>query len=145
MDVGSIDGVSNLNRSLTYASEYDPCSSEEDDFQDECNEMSEIHPQLKVSDISLQNFALALDRTNTSDRYGSLLATTLIKDLKMSIIKKAREEFDGISEKVSNYLDSLIIDKNKIQRERAIFRAEVKATYNNNATLKCISYDGEKR
>lgn len=42
------------------------------------------------------------------------------------------------------YLDDLIIDKNKIHRERVKFRAESREVSTNDTTLKCISFDGKK-
>lgn len=126
--------------------EYEPDSSEEDAFNIEGNnsiDMLNEEQQLKVSDISLQNFAIALDRTSISDRFGSLLATTLIKDLRISIAHKYKANRE-IGEKMTAFFDNLIIDKNKIQRERAKFRIEAKTISSNNYVLKGISYDGKK-
>lgn len=135
---------SSIDRPPLYISEYIPSSSEENEFEEGSYDMSSMEPQLKVSDVSLQNFAIALDRCGISDRFGSLLATTLIKDLKNSIGKKASAEFNKVSDRMRKYLDGLIIDKNKIQRERTKYRAEAKHASTSDATLKCISYDGKR-
>lgn len=144
ISVDFVETESTINAPSLYTAEYAPSLREEEVFRDEGSNISKFDSQLKISDLSLQNFSLALDRTNTSDRYGSLLATTIIKDLKISIAKKAKHKFDGASEQLINYLDGLIIDKNKIQRERVKYRAEARATSTSDATLKCISYDGKK-
>lgn len=127
--------------STVFTTEYIPECCEENDIQSEDNNIPAYEEQLKVENICLQNYALALDRTGTSDRYGSLLATTLIKDLKNSIASNASVE---ICEKMLLYLDGLIIDKNKIRRERAKQRAESTAAITSDTILKCISYDGKK-
>lgn len=145
IDIDPLDAASSIQIQSLYTDEYVPCSSDEDEgLQDDNNEKTRTEPQLMVSDITLKNFSAALDRTNTSNRFGSLLATTIIKDLKISIAKKVMIEHDDISEKILNYFNDLVIDKNKIQRERDRLRAEARATSTGDSTLKCISYDGKK-
>lgn len=136
----SIAGVNQSPFTVSYA----PGSGEETESDDENNDVSPNEEQLKVSNISLNNYAVALDRTNTSDSTGSLLATTLIKDLKHSIARKASKDYKGISERMLSFLDDLVIDRNKIRREREKFRAEVQAASTSEVVLQCISYDGKK-
>lgn len=92
---------------------YVPSSSEDD-------EASEVVTQsFKVSDVTLKNYSSALDRTDTSDRFGSLLATMLIKDLQAAIATKVKKDFEeNTADKIIKYFDYLVIDKNKISRER---------------------------
>lgn len=107
MDVDFVDRESTMRGPSIYTAEHAPSSSEE--FRKESSNVSKSDPQLKISDVSLQYFSFALDRKNTSDRYGSLLC-------KLLLLKKVEKEFGGDSKQIINYLDGLIIDKNKIQR-----------------------------
>lgn len=78
---------------------------------------------LHISRISLPTFSHALDRAGVSNRFGALLATTLLKDLNIS---------------------DVIIDKNKIRRERLAARAKAICDIKCNDLLKCISFDGKR-
>lgn len=151
INLDNIDNIDNMADQTTFIStlERSPKTVSYAPDEDELNEyeyenISQDDEQLQVSDITLKNYALALDRTDTSDRFGSLLATTLLKDLKISIASKVCKDNEAINQKIFKYLDDLIIDKNKIRRERAKVRAETKAASTNNSVLKCISYDGKK-
>lgn len=135
------DIVSDMPATSLYSAGYIPNSSEDEDEEI----LDAAEEKLKVSDISLQNYSQALDRTDTSDRYGSLLATTLIKDLRVSILAKIKKEFStDISARILQYFDDLIIDKNKISRERTKYRLEAEIATRSNTILQCISYDGKK-
>lgn len=114
-----------------------------DELDNEDNQL-EIDSAIKTSDICLQNFSLALDRSDTSNRFGALLATTLIKDLKISLAAKANKTNSEIDKKIVSYLENLIIDKNKIQRERLKARNFIKINNKNNSLLSGLSYDGKK-
>lgn len=70
------------------SSSYRPDTSEEEDYVAETS-----LPNLGVSNIRLRNYASSLDRTSTSNRSGSLLATTLIKDISISVAERARKDF----------------------------------------------------
>ncbi|XP_036340639.1 uncharacterized protein LOC118750006 [Rhagoletis pomonella] len=118
---------------------YVPSSSEDDEASEE------VTQSLKVSDLSLKNYCSALDRTDTSDRFGSLLATMLIKDLQAAIATKVKKDFkENTADKIMKYFDYLVIDKNKISRERNKCRAQTEAATKTGTDLKCISYDGKQ-
>lgn len=119
---------------------YVPGTSSEAEFQAETGTSS-----LKVSDIRLRNYSAGLDRSETSHRFGSLLATNLIKDISLSVAEKAKEDFSpDIAAKLGNYLSDIIIDQNKIKRERKKFREEALAAANTDRLLKGLSFDGKK-
>lgn len=110
---------------------YQPTQEELDEFLYNSGGFSPLddpHPHaLKVSDIKLQHFSLSLDRANVSDRMGALLATSLLKDLKEA----------GID-------TGLILDRNKIRRERAKARKQSLVSMKCHELLKCISFDGKR-
>lgn len=125
---------------------YSPNTSEEEEFESSRRELSpSVESQLKVSNIRLRNYCAALDRSDTSVRFGALLATTLINDIRISIAAMAQKDFaPDIAEKISKFFDDLIIDKNKILRERQKFRIEATEAAKYHGLLKCISFDGKK-
>lgn len=82
---------------------------------------------LRISDITLRHFCSALDRAGVSDRMGALLATSLLKDLKGA----------GIG-------TDIILDRNKIRRERIKARKQSLASMKCHDLLKCISFDGKR-
>lgn len=83
---------------------------------------------MTVSNINLRNYSSALDRRDTSNRFGALLTTMLIKDLSISVARQARlESPSNIVQRVESYFTNLILDTNKIRRERVKFRQKAKA------------------
>lgn len=84
-------------------------------------DIQEVVPN--ISKICLPTFSAALDRAGVSNRFGALLATTLMKDL----------NFPGV-----------IIDQHKIRRERNKSRAEALKAIKCNDFLKCLSFDGKR-
>lgn len=92
-------------------------SSSEDDDEDDV-----VALRIKIGDLKIPSYAAALDRGKVSDRFGGLLATCLLKDLKISCI----------------------IDRNKIRRVRKLTRKEAIAAHKSNDLLKCLFFDGKK-
>lgn len=87
----------------TIQTEYIPCFEEEDDYNNEIingDMISNEELELKTFDISLKNFSLALDRSDTSNRFGSLLATTLIQDIRISVAARANKTNSEIDKKL---------------------------------------------
>lgn len=124
---------------------YNVDSEEEQEFEENVNDVSQTLKKFVVADISLHNFSSALDRSDTSVRYGALLATMLIKDLKLSITAKANEELSQeTAESICQFFDGLVIDKNKIFRERVKFRKQATVAAKCNDLITCISFDGKK-
>lgn len=65
---------------------FQPDSAEELEFEEYGGDISHtLKTKFTVADISLLNFSSILDRSHTSVRYGALLASMLMNDLKMSI------------------------------------------------------------
>lgn len=88
------DNVSIVTKTSPISAGYAPNTSEEEEFATSRREISPtVESQLKVSDIRLRNFRSALDRSDTSLRFGSLHATMLIRDLRFSIGEKAMKDF----------------------------------------------------
>lgn len=101
-------------------------------------------PNLGVSNINLRNYSSALDRSDTSNRFGSLLATMLIKDISISVAERARKDLPpNVANQVESYFTDLILDQNKIRRERQKFRDETIKAANLDRLLKSISFDGK--
>lgn len=138
--------VSTITKPSPISAGYEPDTADEEEFATSRRDVSPpVESQLKVSDIRLRNFSSALDRSDTSVRFGSLHATMLIKDLRLSIAAKAIKDYSpDIAEKLTKYFDDLIIDKNKVQRERSKFRIEAEEAAKYHGLLKCISFDGKK-
>lgn len=132
--------------SATASVGYEPDSEEEQEFEENVSDFSQtLQKPFTVADISLRNFSSALDRSDTSVRYGALLATMLIKDIKLSITAKAKVELPAETvQNICQFFDGLIIDKNKIYRERVKFRKEAMVAARPNDLLTCISFDGKK-
>lgn len=128
------------------ATEYTPDSDEEYEFEssqleDADTPMEDV--QLEISDIRLRNFCSALDRSDTSSRYGSLHASMLIKDLQNAI--SAKESVSAnVRELMMKLLHNIVIDKNKVFRERQKFRKEAQIAAHCHELLTCISFDGKK-
>lgn len=107
---------------------YVPLPSEFDEFettqaaQFPSPDIDEATP-FNVAGTNLRNFCAALDRAGVSSRFGALLATMLLLDLN---------------------IQGLIIDYNKIKRERVKARAQAIADMRCNDLLKGISFDGKK-
>lgn len=109
---------------------YQPSAEEMEEFNEFKRKLSPPRPnphQLKVSEIRLPNFSQALDRANESNSYGALLATSLLRDLKLA----------GID-------TGVILDRNKIVRERAKGRQKSLAAMKCHDLMKCISFDGKR-
>lgn len=110
---------------------YQPTPEDLDEFMKSSGGFSPLDDppphSLKVSDIKLHHFCSALDRADVSDRMGALLATLLLKDLKEA----------GID-------TGLILDRNKIRRERTKARKQSLVSMKCHDLLKCISFDGKK-
>lgn len=142
----SIQSTSGLGQPSTSTAGYVPFSSDEEEYEACQRELSPtIDSPLKVSDISLRHFSSALNRTNTSNRSGALLATSMINDLRKAIENKANKELPlHIAAKVIHFFDDLIIDKSKIQRERRKFEIQAATAAKMNTLLKGISFDGKK-
>lgn len=118
---------------------YQPTVSEEAEYREETSV-----PNLGVSHIKLRNYSSALDRSDTSNRFGLLLGTMFIKDISISLAERARKDFPAnVANQVESYLDDLIIDQNKIRRERLKFRDEAIKAANLDRLLKSISFDGK--
>lgn len=131
-----------------FMSDYIPTISEQNEFDENCEaeELStSIETHLKVSDIELRNFVSALDRSDTGSRFGSLHATMLLQDLRAAFAKRARKDSNPVfAMTLLSYLEDIIIDKNKIQRERQKWRAAARSAAKIQGLLKCISFDGKK-
>lgn len=110
---------------------YQPAQDELEEFMEYSGQFSpltDVNPHmLKVSDIELSNVSSALDRANVSDRMGALIVTSFLKDLKKA----------GID-------TGVILDRNKIRRERAKARKNSLAAMKCHDLLKCISFDGKR-
>lgn len=136
-DISQTIPLSTINHS-----EYVPLFSDHEDIPEDSCEEEDIH--LKVSEINLNNFSMALDRSDTSNRYGALLATTLLQDLKVSIAEKLQRKYSEVDNQLLMYLKNLIIDKNKIQRERSKCREMSLKRNKCNTLLTGLSYDGKR-
>lgn len=99
--------------------------------------------QLKKSDIRLRRLSSGLDRSNTPNRYASLHATLLIKDLQ-DAFAETESIPTNVRELIVKALDGVVIDKNKIFRERQKFRKQAKTAVQCHELLTCISFDGKK-
>lgn len=110
---------------------YQPTQDEIDEYNQEVDGESPLagmHPHhLQVSQISLYNSSLALDRAEVSDRMGSYILTALLKDLKKA----------GID-------TGVVLDRSKVIRERAKARKTALAAMRCKDLLKCLSFDGKK-
>lgn len=146
VQMSSIVGSTNAVPSEFETVGYQPDSDEDLEFVENFGDFSQMFKKkFTVADISLRNFSAALDRSDTSVRYGALLATMLIKDLRLSITAKAREELSAeTAENICEFFDGIIIDKGKIQRDRIKFRKEAIAAARCHERLTCISFDGKK-
>lgn len=110
---------------------YAPTAAELEEYA-KCHRDQSSNPdsqpnRITVSAMKLPNFSSALDRAKVSDRMGALLATSLLMDLKLA----------GIN-------TGVILDRNKIQRERAKSRKKALAAMKCQDLLKCISFDGKR-
>lgn len=126
---------------------YAPSITSELLFQETRREISPpLQPSLQVSEIKLRNYSSALDRTDTSNRGGALLATMLLKDIRIAIADSAlKNKFsEDTANKCLQLIDDIIIDKSKVHRERVNFRKEAKALGKTNDLLQCISFDGKR-
>lgn len=93
------------------------------DESDQVSSSSEDEENVKVHTMELPTFSAALDRAGVSNRYGALLANTLLKDLNIT---------------------GIIIDQHKIRRERNKARNYAKKNLHSNSLLKGISFDGKR-
>lgn len=125
---------------------YNPTPSEENEYDENRRELSPpIETHLKVSDIELRNYVQALDRSDTGARFGALHATTLLQDLRIAFAKRARTDVNPeFAQTLMSYLEDIIIDKSKIQRERQKCRADARSAAKLQGLFKCISFDGKK-
>lgn len=76
----------------------------------------------------LSNFAMMLDRLGISDRNGSAMGTSILKDF-------------GVKDRRGN---PVIVDKSKIRRERLKCRTKVMHRQYSSSTLVAFSFDGRK-
>lgn len=153
-DEGDDDALASTSTAVTAATATAACSAteytpdSEDEYEFESSQLEDADTpmedvQLKVSDIRLRYLSSGLDRSDTSNRHGSLNASMLIKDLQDAIAAKEFISAD-VRELMVNMLHDIVIDKNKIFRERQKFRKEARMAAQCHELLTCISFDGKK-
>lgn len=114
-----------VNSECSYVPPY--CETDESErtssTEQQQHKQDNLQHSLESNRFCLPTFSAALDRAGVSNRYGALLATTLLKDLNIS---------------------GIIIDQHKIRRERNKARDRAIKNIKCNDLLKGISFDGKR-
>ncbi|CAH2109254.1 unnamed protein product [Euphydryas editha] len=111
--------ISTLSNSLSISSA---------DVEDSSDESLSYEKPSKQMRLKLPNFAKACDRTGISNRYGAILANSILEDFKI------------IDANNSN----VVVDKNKIRREREKSRRMLQKEVTKNKALTGLYFDGRK-
>jgi len=95
-------------------------------------------PQIRAKMPKLTSFARKCDRYGIGDRAAAFLASFLLQDLSMAEQASSDETSGGTSKGI------LVIDRNKVRRERAVTRFQITEQQNQDDSLQALFFDGRE-